>query len=109
MTRDYDDEMRSVAKIKRSADVTFQHKLETGLKVLHAVYVLVVAICAMAVWLWTLRSDINQEKCDREREVTAAAREREKMIATYHENRKEDRKLLSQVYLKLYGAEISFY
>lgn len=117
--RDYDNELRNAAKIKKSADATFQSKLETGLRLLHALYAGGLVVVALTVWLFTMRFELTREINDRKDDRKAYLEQRERdwniyyeqkkeLLSTYKSNRYEDRKLLNQVYIKMFGVEITF-
>lgn len=97
MARDYDSELRALARLKADADDSISRRLDTGIKVLRALYGMIFVIVLIAVFVFTIRYDLNQERKDRDREHKEIAQALEK-----------DRKALNQLYMKMFGVEVTF-
>ena len=104
MSRDFDAELRALARLKADTDDSITRKLDTGVKVVRGIYAMFVLVIALAIYIVTIRYDVNQLAKDLELEKKARGDERQNMA----ENRKADRALLNQLYLKIYGVEITY-
>lgn len=84
--RDYDRELLSTARIKKGADDRIIRRIDSGINAARMVYGLVAGIIALAIWLVTLRSDVNQL----DKEV------------------KKQGEFLNQLYEREFGVKITF-
>lgn len=84
--RDYDDELLTVARIKKGADDRIVERIDTGIKTVKLVYGLIAVIVAITIYVVTMRNDLNNEIKEGQR------RER----------------LINQLYEKVFGYKVAF-